>query len=73
MLYVDFSHVVSLGARLYGDPVAVHGGHPVEEDEDADHRGREQPARVEAKPGEVDRDLRTGSKNIISCICQTRN
>ena len=58
---LDFSltHVVSLGARLNGDPVAVHGGHPVEEDEDADHRGREQPARVEAQPGEVDRDLKS--------------
>ena len=49
--------LLALGARLHGNGVVVHGEDAVEEDNDPDHGGRQQPARVEAEPGEVDGDL----------------
>ncbi len=51
--------VTAFGTRLHGDRVVVHCEHSVEEDDDADDGRRQQPARVEPEPGEVDGDLLT--------------
>lgn len=47
----------ALSAGLHRDGVVVHREHSVEEDENADDGGRQQPTRVETQPGEVDGDF----------------
>ena len=52
---------------LLGHGVLVEGEEAVDKDGHTDHRGGQQPARVEAQPGEVDGDL---LPEVISDVIQ---
>lgn len=58
-LLAQRAHGVAAGrvAHLGGDRVVVHRDEPVQEDEHAHDRRRDEPAGVEAEPGEVEGDL----------------